>query len=202
NTAGIHSADAGGPHFSTKGSQQQVYAVDGVTVTDNNYGSVDDGRNGAGPIYFDFETFQERQVPTRGSHSQPHNAGRAANVVTKRGTNQIRGSARYYYTSDKLQSDNTSAEAEAEGLQTDSLRFLREYGIELGGPILKDRLWIWGAAARQDFGTNTTGSDFYGNRLTQDVKLQPGNAKLNWQIIPTHSLGVSYTRSKRTELPF
>ena len=200
NTAGIHSADVGGPRFTTKGSAQQVYAVDGVTVTDNNYGSVDDGRNGATPIYFDFDTFQELQVSTGGSNVELQTAGATVNVVTKRGTNSIKGSARYYYTSDKLQSDNTSSEALAQGLQTDSLRFVREYGIELGGPIIKDKLWIWGAAARQDFGTNTTGSDFYGNGLTQDAKLQPVNAKVNWQIVPANSFDASYTRSNRTEL--
>ena len=200
NTAGIHSADVGGPRFTTKGSAQQVYAVDGVTVTDNNYGSVDDGRNGASPIYFDFDTFQELQVSTGGSNVELQTPGATVNVVTKRGTNSIKGSARYYYTSDKLQSDNTSSEAEAQGLQTDSLRFLREYGIELGGPIIKDKLWLWAAAARQDFGTNTTGSDFYGNGLRQDAKLQPVNAKLNWQIVPANSFDASYTRSNRTEL--
>ena len=200
NTAGIHSADVGGPRFTTKGSSQQVYAVDGVTVTDNNYGSVADGRNGASPIYFDFDTFQELQVSTGGSNVELQTAGATVNVVTKRGTNEIKGSARFYYTSDRLQSNNTSAEAEAEGLQTDSLRFVREYGIELGGPILKDRLWVWGSAARQDFGANTTGSNFFGDRLTQDAKLQPYNAKLNWQIVSSNSFEASYTRSNRTEL--
>jgi hypothetical protein len=200
NTAGIHSADVGGPRFTTKGSAQQVYTVDGVTVTDNNYGGVDQGSNGASPIYFDFDTFQELQVSTGGSNVELQTPGATVNVVTKRGTNEIKGSARMYYTSDRFQSSNLSAEAEAEGLQTDSLRFAREYGIELGGPIVKDRAWIWGAVSRQDFGTNTTGSDFFGNKLRQDVKLTPANAKLNVQIVPSNSIDFSFSRSDRTEL--
>jgi hypothetical protein len=200
NTAGIHSADVGGPRFTTKGSAQSTYTLDGVTITDNNYGGVDSQRNGASPIYFDFDSFQELQISTGGSNLELQTPGATINVVTKRGTNEIKGSARFYYTSDRFQSDNTSAEAKTQGLQTDSLRFVRDYGAELGAPILKDRLWIWGAFARQAFGTNTTGTDFLGNRLRQDVKLEPYNAKMNVQIVTSNSADLAFSRSDRTEL--
>ncbi|MEP6767731.1 MAG: TonB-dependent receptor [Acidobacteriota bacterium] len=200
NTAGIHSADVGGPRFTSKGSSQATYTMDGVNVTDNNYGSVDSKSNGASPIYFDFDTFQELQVSTGGSNLELQTPGASINVVTKRGTNDIKGSARFYYTSDRLQSDNKNAEAVAQNLRTNSLRFVREYGAEVGGPIIRDRLWIWGAFARQDFGTNTTGSDTLGNRLQQDVKLEPYNGKLNLQVLSSNALDVAISRSNRTEL--
>ncbi|MEO8432275.1 MAG: TonB-dependent receptor [Acidobacteriota bacterium] len=200
NTAGIHSADVGGPSFTSKGSSQSTYTMDGVTITDNNYGSVDAKTNGASPVYFDFDTFQELQISTGGSNLEIQTPGASINVVTKRGTNDIKGSARFYYTSDKFQADNTSDEARAQGLQTDSLRFVREYGAEVGGPILKDRLWIWGAFARQDFGINRTGLDALGNALRSDIKLEPYNAKLNLQIVSANAMDFFFSRSNRTEL--
>ncbi len=82
--------------------------------------------------------------------------------MTKKGTNQIKGSARYYYTSANWESSNISEEAIAQGLQTDEIRFVRDYGIELGAPVIKDHLWLWGAASRQDYGLSYTGVDFDG----------------------------------------
>ena len=52
------------------------------------------------------------------------------------------------------------------GLQSNSTRYIREYGAELGGPILKDRIWLWAAASRQDISLNP--STFY----TGDVPIQ------------------------------
>ena len=197
NVAGIHTADIGGPNFTTKGSGQSAYTMDGVTITDNSYGAYDGGQNGASPIYFDFDTFQELQIATGGGNLDLQTPGASINIVTKRGTNQIKGSAHYYYTSDRWESDNTPAEAAAEGINTDKLRFVRDYGVEIGGPIVKDRVWIWGSAGRQDFGLTPAGFDFYGNRFDTDIEINPYNAKLDAQIVPSNSVNLFYTHSKR-----
>jgi Carboxypeptidase regulatory-like domain len=200
NTAGIHTADVGGPAFISKGSGQSTYVLDGVTLTDNSYGIVEGGQNGASPLYFDFQTFDELAISTGGSNLELQTPGATINVVTKKGTNQIRGSARYYYTSANWQGNNQSAEAKAQGLQTDEIRFVRDYGMEMGGPVLKDRIWLWGAGSRQDFGLTYTGSDYLGNGLSSDIKLVPWNAKLDAQIAASNSFNFLFSRSNRTEL--
>jgi hypothetical protein len=199
NTAGIHTADVGGPSFTSKGSGQSTYVLDGVTITDNSYGNIDGGQNGASPLYFDFQTFEELQISTGGSNLELQTPGATVNVVTKKGTNEIRGSARYYYTSSNWESSNQSAEAKAQNLQTDQIRFARDYGIELGGPLVKDRVWLWGAGSRQDFGLTYTGSDYYGNLLNSDIKIVPWNAKLDAQIVPSNSFNFLFSRSDRSE---
>ena len=79
------------------------------------------------------------------------------NVVTKRGTNEYHGAARFSYASANWQSDNTPQEAIDQGIPTDSTRMLREYGADFGGPIIRDKLWLWFAGAYQTISKNVTG---------------------------------------------
>jgi hypothetical protein len=52
---------------------------------------------------------------------------------------------RYYYENNDLQSDNVSS-ALAGTLQSfNRIEFYKDYGVEGGGPLLRDRLWAWGA---------------------------------------------------------
>ncbi len=76
--------------------------------------------------------------------------------------------------------------------ETNSTRFIREYGAEIGGPIIKDRLWLWASASRQDIGLNETGTNPEGNPIMSDVRLQPWSAKLNAQIVSSNALGLFY----------
>ena len=98
-------------------SDQNTYNLDGVAITQN---------NGQTPAYFDFDSLDNIEVATGGSDPSLATPGVTLNVVTKRGTNQLRGSARALY---------------AEGAGWD-------YGAEVGGPLWKDRLWVWGAFGR------------------------------------------------------
>ncbi|HEY7112221.1 MAG TPA: TonB-dependent receptor, partial [Thermoanaerobaculia bacterium] len=151
NVAGSASGRVGGPDFSTKGSGGVTYQVDGATTTDNSYGTFNGGQarqNGGTNMFFDFETFDQVEVATGGSLLDLQTPGVTINVVTKRGTNELKGGARFFYVSgDRFQSNNTPQEAIDEGFETNQTRFIREYGAEIGGPIIKDRLWIWGSGS-------------------------------------------------------
>jgi hypothetical protein len=202
NVAGAASGRAGGPDFSTKGSGGVTYQVDGATTTDNSYGTFNGGQarqNGGTNMFFDFESFDQVEVATGGSLLDLQTPGVTINVVTKRGTNQLKGGARFFYVNDRFQSNNTPQEAIDEGFQTNQTRFIREYGAELGGPIIKDKLWIWGAGSRQDIGLQLTGEDPFGNPIHSDTKIQPWTAKINGQITPANAASLYYQYSKRLE---
>jgi hypothetical protein len=199
NVAGNGSAIAGGPDFVNKGSSNVTYMIDGSTVTDNTYGNPDRGQSGGTNTFFDFDTFQNVEVTTGGALLELQNPGVQINVVTKRGTNEIKGSARFLYASHSWQSNNKPQEAIDQGLQTDSIRFIREYGAEAGGPLIKDSLWLWASGARQDISLNKSSDEEHGQQFTSTVKLQPWSAKLNWQITQENALNMYFNRSDRTE---
>lgn len=203
NVGGNTSGSVGGPDFTTKGSGNVTYLVDGATVTDNSYGAFQGGQarqNGGSNLYFDFDTFDQVQVSTGGSLLDLQTPGTTINVVTKRGTNEIKGSARFLYASDRWQATNTPKEALDEGFTTNSTRFIREYGAEIGGPIVKDRLWFWGSASRQDISLNLTDlNPTTGQPAVSTVKLTPYTAKVNANITNSNSLSLYVQRSDREE---
>ena len=202
NVAGNGSAVAGGPDFANKGSSNVQYLVDGSTVTDNSYGNPFRAQSGGTNTFFDFDTFQNVEVVTGGGLLELQNPGVQINVVTKRGTNEIKGSARYLYASGNWQADNTPQEAKDENLQTSSTKFIREYGAELGGPIVKDKLWLWASGAYQTISLNQVVSlnDVPGG-LVQNTNLKPWSAKLNWQISSPNSLNLYFNRSDWSQDP-
>ena len=199
NVAGNASAIAAGPNLTSKGSGNVAYQIDGATITDNTFGNPLARQNGGANVYFDFSTLDDVQVTTGGSILEQQTSGVTINVVTKRGTNQLKGSARYLYASANWQSDNTPAQMTDLGLQSNSTRYIREYGAELGGPILKDRIWLWAAASRQDISLNP--STFYTGDVAypETTILEPWSAKLNAQISNANSASLYFLRSGRIE---
>src|SRR5438874_2125033 len=120
---------------------QSTWNVDGVNITDV-------GALGSSPTYYDFDSFEEMQVTTGGTDPRIMTPGVQLNMVTKRGTNDFRGSGRYFYTPGSYQTSGTiPSEAIGYLAATNEIKFVRDYGAELGGPVWKDRLWFWLASA-------------------------------------------------------
>ncbi|PYQ49938.1 MAG: hypothetical protein DMF78_16960, partial [Acidobacteria bacterium] len=133
NVAGNESGQQSG--FVSKGSlpSDTQWNLDGVVITDVN-------SNGASSSYYDFDAFEEINVTTGGGDLKVATGGIGINFVTKRGTNAFHGSARGFLANHKLQSDNTPAEVKAfqpHGPHTDQIF---DWGGDLGGPIIKDKL--------------------------------------------------------------
>ena len=64
---------------------------------------------------------------------------------------------------------------------------IEDRGIELGGPILKDRLWAWGAFSRNNINLLTATLLSSGQRFLDKTLLMNENIKVNAQILPSNS---------------
>jgi len=72
-----------------------TWNVDGVAITDM-------GATGSTPLYFDFDSF-ERCRPPRAAPTRASRRGRAAQHGHQSGTNDFKGSGRYFYTPGSMQ---------------------------------------------------------------------------------------------------
>jgi Carboxypeptidase regulatory-like domain/TonB-dependent Receptor Plug Domain len=133
-------------NYNAKGAQDRdnTWSIDGVPVTDM-------GATGASAFYYDFDSFQEMAITTGGADAQNPTGGVQLNMILRKGTNTPHGSARYFYEDEALQAVNISPSLAAalgntsgEGNRTDKYN---DYGFDLGGPLLRDRVWVWGAMA-------------------------------------------------------
>src|SRR4029077_15321269 len=106
------------------------------------------------------------------------------NMVTKRGSNDFRGSGRYFYAPGSLQTKaNIPSEAVGYLAATNKIDFNREYGGGGGGAIWRDHLWAWVADSEQKI--SNTGTQNIGQFILPDnIILRDKNAKINAQILP------------------
>src|SRR5215813_14924912 len=171
--------------FMSKGSSFGTFAVDGVNFTDMS-------ALGASAGYYDFDSFQEMQVLTGGSDASIQGTGTHLNMVTKRGTNEIHGSARLYETDHHFQSSNLPSDAATSGISAGNhINSITDTGAEVGGPVVKDTLWLWGSYGRNQINLVTA------NGLLDRTTLEDFNSKLNWQIVPSNAFDVWYQRSDK-----
>ena len=129
--------------FAARGTTRGQWNLDGVDITDM-------AATGFSPTYYDFDAFEEIQVTTAGADVTMQSSGLAINLVTKSGTDQLRGSGRYYVTDDAFQSNNVTDELRLQGVNIGNpIQNIRDYGIEAGGPLVKGRAWVWGSYGTQ-----------------------------------------------------
>ena len=196
---------------------QAVWSVDGVVITDM-------AALGSSPAYYDFDSFEEMQVTTGGSDASTATGGVVLNMVTKRGTNEFRGSTRYIFGCGtdaagdtkgaqcftNMQGDvsisandlgkpgpwnssaaNPGGNRQPAFAQGNKIQSVEDYGFEVGGPIIKDRFWFWGALAKGDIDLLTLAN------VRDHTILDTQNLKLNAQILPSNSITASALQSDK-----
>ena len=122
--------------------------------------------------------------------------GIGINMVTRRGTNKFHGGGRYMLSHDKLQSGNVPDIIKSDprlkgGDKANHIDQIGDFGFDLGGPIVKDKLWFYGSYGKQDIRlVNFT--------QTKDKTLLTGyNGKLNWQATSNTMVSAFYFQGRK-----
>ncbi|MDN7136046.1 TonB-dependent receptor [Pseudidiomarina terrestris] len=76
--------------------------------------------------------------------------GAKVNAVTKSGTNELKGSVFYQYTSDSLAGDAEASKYDEDALPPNVDYEEKTLGISLGGPVIKDKLFFYVNYETQD----------------------------------------------------
>ena len=132
---------------------ENAFQLDGVNVTDNYFS---EGFSEPNP-----DAIEEVEVLSLGAPAEYGNLmGAVYNIVTKQGTNQFHGDGSYFFQSNDLTSNNTTKvkfndnfadacgdDPEARCPWTRGAYF--EVTAQLGGPIVRDRLWFFGSYGHQ-----------------------------------------------------
>ena len=182
NVGGNQSGQQSGYVSKGSTSDQSTWNVDGVNITDF-------AATGSSPSYYDFDSFEEMQLTTGGSDPRIMTPGVQINMVTKRGTNDFKGSGRAFQTRKAWQATpKIPSEAQAYLSGINQINRINDDGAEIGGPIIKDKLWFWGAFGKQAINILTTSVLTTGARFQDRTTLKNENLKLNAQPIASNSL--------------
>ncbi len=129
--------DGLGVSFSGSSSLENQYYVDGVNTTGLTFGTV------GSPVINDF--IEEIEVITGGYNAEYGRAtGGVVNVVTKSGSNEFKGSVFGYYQPGQFTAQVERTPTNAGSIDaTSNLAYDASFGFDLGGPIVKDKLWFY-----------------------------------------------------------
>lgn len=141
--------DRYGYGFNGGQSPENLYLVDGIQVNDPTYGSLRTNI-GVGGAQLPLEFIEEVNVITGGYMPEFGRAGGGVlNVVTKSGSNELRGSVWGNWWPGALTANAKTVKNEGSSIETTTKRHnTGDFGAELGGAIIKDKLWFYAGLAQ------------------------------------------------------
>ena len=183
-------------------------SVDGADFNNPFFG---EQRGGQRPAFtFNLDAVQELVVTSQGANAEfGRSAGGFVNVVTKSGTNALKGTAHYFGKTSAL-----SGQLKGNGATLDPDFGQNQFGFTLGGPIVKDKVFFFTAYDQQVYSdtkqqTRPAGAAFdslrtflgtgFGGALAQDFSAidrtnnaQVFLAKLDWRVNDRNLFSVKY----------
>lgn len=122
-------------------SVENQFIIDGINTTNVIRGFQGKAING--------EFIQEVEIKTGGYPAEYGRAlGGVVNVITKSGGNDFHGDGFVYYDSFGMRSDQVINQNDIfQGMRVNGYN-RTDFGLDIGGPIMKDKLWFFGAYDR------------------------------------------------------
>ncbi len=168
--------------FVSKGEGTDSWVMDGIQITDMTSTS--------SPTYFDFDIFEEISVTTGMPDVENRERAIVINMVTRRGQNKFGFGGRFYMTDEAWQLDGSGddydlvkevfsvANGYPEWAGSNIIKNIKDFGFNMGGPMVQDKVWWWMSYGVQNINTFViTGS-------RDNTQLNNYAAKLNFQLLP------------------
>jgi outer membrane receptor protein involved in Fe transport len=168
------------PSVAGSSGPENNYILDGITVSDPAFGG--SGAN------LPFEFVQEVEIKT-GAFSAEYgkSTGGIFNVITKSGGNDFRGDLFGYLTTKSMVRE--TKQFSFTGSAPNGFSEI-DAGVDIGGPIIKNKLWFFGAfnpQQRKNFFLTQTFRDEVENKVTTPFY----SGKVTWGINQNHTMTFS-----------
>ncbi|HEX6642169.1 MAG TPA: TonB-dependent receptor, partial [Thermoanaerobaculia bacterium] len=173
--------------YGSSGAENAFY-IDGVNTTQMEYGF--QGKN------LNFEFIQEVDVKTGGYEAEfGRSTGGIINVITKSGGNEFTGDVFGYLDSDSFQSDTEPIDSSNGAV----VGFDRsDWGADLGGFLLRDKLWFFAAFDSVDHSADNQLPGLT-STVTGETSQDLGSAKLTYTVAPSQTLVFSFLQDPRVD---
>jgi hypothetical protein len=163
------------------------------------------------PIYFIDNSLEEVQVRTSGNDAEVSTPGVSMIAIMKSGGNTFHGAYRGSWQPNALQASNLNDSLKAQGIGTPpELKKFYDVAADLGGRIIRDKLWFYGGYAKQTKSEGTAGFAADpgpdGRYLTGDEpqayfesSLYQYSLKLSYQMSKNNRLVYAWQRGVKTQ---
>lgn len=168
------------PSVGGSSGPENNYILDGVNTTDPAFGG--SGAN------LPFEFVQEVEIKT-GAYGAEYgkSTGGIFNVITKSGGNEVHGDVFGYFTTEGLV--RTTKNFPFTGAAPNGFSEV-DAGVDIGGPIAKDKLWFFGAFNPQRRKNSFLTQTFH-QEVENEITTPFYSGKLTWGINQNHTFTAS-----------
>ncbi len=172
-----------GSAFGTNADYANGLLIDGVDTRDPDAGS--------SWVFFNYDLMEEVQVGGLGANAEYGSyTGAVVNTIMKSGGNRFTGLFDAYWTKDSFWSNNVkSSDIQKNPSLADPAVVNKRLDLtgQIGGPLIKDKLFFFVAAQRYEQRDNPSGP------LTLHTEVSPRiNAKLTWQPNPNDNVSANF----------
>jgi hypothetical protein len=163
-------------HGSTPG--EQIFSFNGL---DLNWPGANGGYT---QFYTNQDSFDEFQVVADNAPASVSISGIYMNMVTKSGSNTLHGTAAAYYSTAGMEAGVNSPIFQGSPVAAASpIEHNRDTSVGLGGPLIKDKWWIYGSYRRYDLRESVLAVPTLNGNPTADVNHQSNtDLRSDWQL--------------------
>jgi len=191
------------PVFQAYGQNNEQWTTLEGVLTNSQAGAT------AGGNYWDYTTFEETNIGALGKNANVPLRGVSLAAIVKSGGNAFHGEGFFSGSTGGLQSGNIDAALAAKGINSgNALQQQYDFSAELGGRLIKDKLWFYGSGRRREVQQNILG-------VTQATPQDPTNTtpapleqsqsfetgKLSYQASRANRFVGFFTHTLKHELP-
>jgi hypothetical protein len=189
--------DVGGSHK----SQQTAYdsfGIIGQNIIRNEGVNNTEGGGWTGG-YYDFYAIDEYRVSAQGADVEMSSPGSHVVATFKSGGNEFSSLTHFDFETEGMVKDNIDQELEDRAGSSAPVRGFHEFHIDLGGPIVKDKFWFYGAYNYFKIDKIISGRD---PSIATDIGLfNEFTTKINWQISQKDQF-IGFSHWSRKEKPY
>ena len=159
-----------------------------------------DTESGSG-VFFDYQTVEETRIEVMGATAAAPSRGIQSHTIVKSGGNDFHGGGFWSQTGPKLQGANLDTRLRELGVETGNALVKRyDIGADLGGRLIRNKLWFYGAARRRLNESEAVNAFKPDGSLAHDtVSFTFYTGKVSLQANPSNRFIGFYTQSHKPE---
>ncbi len=189
--------DVGGSHK----SQQTGYDAFGVKTQNiivNEGVNNTEATSGTGG-YYDYYAIDEYRVSAQGADVEMSSPGAHVVATWKSGSNEFSSLTNFDFETEGMVTNNIDSTLEARGGSAAPVRGFHELHTDVGGPVVKDKFWFYGAYNHFKIDKIISGRD---PSIATDIGIfDEYTAKINWQLTQKDQF-IGFGHWSRKQKPF